>query len=357
MAMRNPPFVSLYNASATPLTPLNRLSDGLPTPVATDPLNPTGSLIGVSSYGKIPYLQQYNLTVQRELPHGFAATVAYVGALGRNQFLFNGCTSFNLAPAAAGAIQQRRPYYGIFPNAGNITVCGPWYNSVYQGLQSTLERRYANGLSILATYTWAHSIDNASGSAGTGATALPDNRVSERGNSILDLRHRFTFLTDYALPFGKDAKGIAGFLAKDWALNAIVVLSTGISMDVTNSAARTNTGGSDRPNVVGDPTSGFTQSVYQWFNTSAFAYQPLYTFGNAGRNVLKAPGRESLDMALHREFSIREGMRLQFRAEAFNVTNTAPFGFPGLAYGSSSFGVISSAGLPRNVQLALKLHF
>ena len=357
MAMRNPPFVSLYNVTATPLTPLNRFSDGLPLPVATDPNNPTGALIGISPSGATPYVQQYNLTIQREVGHDFVATVAYVGALGRRQYLFNGATSFNLAPPGPGAVQQRRPYYSVFPNASTITINGPWYNSVYQGLQSTLERRYKNGLSVLATYTYAHSIDNASGSSGTGALAIPDNRQAERGNSILDLRHRFTLLGDYALPFARNAKGITGILAKDWGVNAIVVLSTGISNDITNSAARSNTGGVDRPNVVGDPTSGFQQSVYQWFNTKAFASQPLYTFGNLGRNVLHAPGRKSLDLAIHRDFTVREGMRLQFRAEGFNVTNTAPFAFPGLAFGSPTFGVISSAGLPRNIQLALKLLF
>jgi hypothetical protein len=357
MALRNPPFVSLYNQTATPLTPLNRLSDGLPAPVATDPKDPTGAMIGISTSGKLPYVQQYNLTLQREIGYGFVATAAYVGNLGRRQYLFNGCTSMNLAPAAPGAVQQRRPYYGIFPNAGNITMCGPWYNSVYQGLQTTLERRFQSGLSILSTYTYAHSIDNASGSADTGATALPDNRQAERGNSILDLRQRFTFLTDYAMPFAKGSKGFAAMLAKDWGVNAIVVLSNGIPVDITNSAARSNTGGSDRPNVVGSPYTGFTQSVYQWFNPAAFAAQPLYTFGNLGRNVVHTPGRRSLDLAIHREFTIREQMRLQFRVEGFNITNTAPFAFPAANFGASNFGVISSAGLPRNIQLAAKLLF
>jgi hypothetical protein len=136
-----------------------------------------------------------------------------------------------------------------------------------------------------------------------------------------------------------------------------VVLSNGIPVDITNSAARSNTGGSDRPNVVGNPYTGFTQSAYQWFNTAAFAAQPLYTFGNLGRNVVHTPGRRSLDLAIHREFNIREQMRLQFRAEGFNVTNTAPFALPAASFGASNFGVISSAGLPRNVQLALKLLF
>jgi hypothetical protein len=357
MAMRNPPFVSLYNATATNLTPLNRLSDGLPAPVATDPNNPTGGLIGISTSGALPYVQQYNLTLQHEIGHGFVATAAYVGGLGRRQYLFNGCTSFNIPLPGPGAVQPRRPYYSVFPNASTITICGPWYNSVYQGLQTSLERRFQNGLSVLATYTYAHSIDNASGSAGTGATALPDNRQAERGNSILDLRQRLTFLTDYSLPFAKGAKGFPAILAKDWGINAIVVLSNGIPVDITNSSARTNTGGSDRPNVVGDPYSGFQQSASQWFNKAAFASQPLYTYGNLGRNVVHAPGRRSLDMAIHREFTIKEEMRLQFRCEGFNITNTAPFGLPAAGFGASNFGVISSAGLPRNIQLALKLLF
>jgi hypothetical protein len=358
MAMRNPPFVSLYNVNATPLATANRLQDGLPAPVPADPLNPTGSLIGVSTYGKVPYVQQYNLTLQREIGHNFVATTSYVGSLGRNQYLFNGCTSFNLAPpGSSAAVNPRRPYYSIFPNAGNITVCGPWYNSLYQALQTTLDRRFQGGLSILATYTYGHSIDNASGSAGTGATALPDSRQRERGNSILDLRNRFTFLGDWAVPFAKGSKGLVGVLAKGWGINAVVVLSTGIPFDITNSSARSNTGGSDRPNAIGDPTTGFTQSPAAWFNVAAFAAQPLYTYGNLGRNVLHAPGRRSLDLAIHREFVPKEGMRLQFRFETFNLTNTPPFAAPAAGFGSATFGTISSAGLPRNVQVALKLLF
>ena len=355
MAMRNPPFVSLYNVTASTLQPQNRLSDGLPAPVATSPTNPTGNLVGVSVDGKIPYVQQYNLSLQREVGHHFAATLAYIGILGRNQFLFNGATSFNLAPAGPGTVNPRRPYYNIWPNAGNVTICGPWYNSLYQGMQATLERRYQNGLSVLTTYTYAHSIDNASGSSGTGALAIPDFR--EHANSILDLRHRFTLLTDYSLPFGKNGKGFGSKLVKDWGVNAILVLSTGIAMDITNSAARSNTGGSDRPNLIADATSGFTQSPRMWFNTAAFQLQPLYTFGNLGRNALHAPGRKSLDLAIHREFAPTERIKAQFRFEAFNVTNTAPLAFPGTSFGASTFGVISSAGLPRNVQLALKLLF
>ena len=349
MALRNPPFVSLFTITTTPLTPVNSISDGLPLPVATSPTNPTGSLSGVAFTGATPYVQQYNLTLQRELPLGLVATVAYVGALGRRQYIFNGSVPVDLAPPGPGAVLPRTPYYSVFPNVSSIGIAAPWYNTSYQGLQATLDHRYQNGLSLLATYTWSHSLDNES--------TLLNSPKTERGNSFLDLRQRFTFLGDYAMPFAKGGKGPASMIAKGWMLQGIVVLTTGIPFDITNSAARSNTGGGDRPNVVGDPTTGFHQSIYQWFNTAAFASQPLYTYGNLGRNVLHMPGRKSLDLAIHREFIPRERLRLQFRAEAFNVTNTPPFGAPGGSFGSATFGVISSAGLGRNVQLALKLLF
>jgi outer membrane receptor protein involved in Fe transport len=349
MALRNPPFVSLYTLNATPLTPVNSLSDGLPLPVATSAANPTGSLTGVAFSGATPYVQQYNLTFQRELPKGVVGTVSYVGALGRHQYIFNGAVNVDLAPPGPGTILPRTPYYSVFPNVSSIAIAAPWYNTNYQALQATLEHRYQNGLTLLATYTWAHSLDN--------EPSILNNPQSEYGNSFLDLRNRFTVMADYALPFARGAKGPAAMLAKNWGINLVAVLTTGLPFDITNAASRSNTGGGDRPNAVCNPNSGFQQSVYEWFNTSCFAAQPLYTYGNLGRNVLHGPGRENLDLAIHREFSLRESMRLQFRAEAFNITNTPAFSAPGAAFGSGTFGVISSAGLGRNIQLALKLLF
>src|SRR5262249_18604243 len=290
--------------------------------------------------GATPYVQQYNFTVQREFPFGLVATVAYVGALGRRQYIFNGAVNVDLAPPGPGAIAPRTPYYSVFPNVSSIAIAAPWYNSNYQALQTTLEHRYHNGLSLLATYTWAHSLDD--------EPSIRNDPKAEYGNSFLDIRNRFTLMSDFAIPIGKRGAGPLSAIARGWGLQGIVVLTTGIPFDITNAAARSNTGGADRPNVVGDPTSGFQRSVYQWFNTAAFAAQPLYTYGNLRRNVLHAPGRKALDMAVHREFVPTEGLRLQFRGEAFNVTNTPPFGAPNGSFGSSNFGVINNAGLGRN---------
>ncbi len=350
MAMRNPPFVSLYTVTATPLTPISSLKDGLPLPVATNPANPTGSLTGVAFTGATPYVHQYNLTLQRELPWGMVATASYVGALGHKQYIFNGAVNVNQPAPAPGAIQARRPYNAFFPNVAAISIAAPWYNSNYHAMQLILERRFQKGFSLVSNYTWAHSIDD--------QVAMVNDRSIERANSFLDLRHRFTLTSNYDLPFGKNGTGLGNALIRGWRLNGIVVLTTGIPFTIGNSAARANTGTGDRPNLIGDPNlSGDQRTVSRWFNTAAFAAQPLYTFGNVGRNTMHAPGRAQLDMSIHREFSPKEGLKLQFRLEAFNVTNTPAFGAPGGSLGSTSFGVISSAGLPRNLQVAMKILF
>ncbi|HMF75079.1 MAG TPA: TonB-dependent receptor, partial [Bryobacteraceae bacterium] len=350
MALRNPPFVSLYTVTATPLTPLNRISDGLPLPVPTSAANPAGDLNGVAPVGSTPYVHQYNLTLQRELPWGLVATVSYAAALGHKQYIFNGAINLNQPAPAPGAIQPRRPYYSVLPNVSAINIAAPWYNTNYQSLQSTLEHRYKSGLSILATYTYAHSIDD--------QVQMVNDRKVERGNSFLDVRSRFTLLANYRLPFARKAQGFGGLLARNWTVNAVTVLTTGIPFNITNAAPRANTGGNDRPNLIGDPNlPDSQQSVYQWFNTGAFAAQPLYTFGNLARNALHSPGRKSLDLSIYREFIPTERFRVQFRAESFNLTNTPAFSAPGATLGSATFGVISSAGLPRNLQFGLKLLF
>jgi len=353
LALRNPPFVSLLTTTATNLAPSNKISDGFPPATATDPNNPTGNLAPVAFAGSTPYVQQYNLTLQHQLPKNFVATVGYVGALGRRQYIFNGTVNVNQPTPGPGSVNPRRPYYPIFPLVSNISVAGPWYNTDYHGLQATLERRFKSGLTLLSTYTYSHATDD--------FVQQENYPKQEYGNSYLDMRHRFTLLTSYDLPFGRTGKGAAAAVAHGWRVNAVVILATGLPFNITDATAQSNTGGTDRPNIIAgcNPTQGFTQNTYEWFNTGCFQYQPIYTWGNLARNYLHGPPHKELDLSIHREFRATERITVQFRAEAFNVTNTPAFGAPGSAYapGSATFGVISSAGLPRNIQLALKTLF
>jgi hypothetical protein len=217
----------------------------------------------------------------------------------------------------------------------------------------------------MSNYTWAHLIDDNPGTGGgkPGTGPFPqvvDNRHIERGNSDIDLRQRWTLLVNYELPFGKNLNGAAGFIAKGWQVNAIAAVQTGLTLTVQNSTNRANTGGGDRPNVIGDPRSGDgIQTVGRWFNTAAFQAQPLNSIGNVGRNTLYGPPLKSLDFSLFKDFKPTERTTLQFRAETFNLTNHPNFGNPGNQLGTAAFGVISDTAnaLPRNIQFALKLIF
>jgi len=187
---------------------------------------------------------------------------------------------------------------------------------------------------------------------------MSSNRRLDRGNSDIDLRHRWSMMVSYAPTLGASLNGIAGVLARGWQFNAIAVMQSGQTFTIQNSSARANTGGGDRPNLVGDPYA-LSQTPNQWFNIAAFAAQPLYTLGSVGRNTMYGPPTKGLDFSAFKDFQIREHTSLQFRAEIFNILNHPNFGMPGSSLGASNFGVISSTAnyLPRNIQLALKLQF
>lgn len=361
-AMRNPPFVSLLQITATPLNPVNQLANGLPPPLPVDPLNPTGNLTTVAMDVKNPFVHQYNLTVQRELTGELVLSASYVGVLGRDQY-FN--SNINQPLPGPGPVQARRPYVSLFPNVQNIGESHSWGTSDYHALQVTLDRRFSRGLNLQSNYTWAHLIDDypviGGGTAGTGPyLQITNDRRLERGNSDIDVRQRWTLMVNYELPFAHQMTGLKGAIAKGWQVNAIAVLQTGLPLSVGNAAARANTGGGDRPDVLRNPNlpSG-QQSINRWFDTSAFVPQALYTAGDLGRNTLTGPGVAELDLSLFKSFALSERKSLEFRAESFNVTNTPNFGAPGTSFGAADFGVISNTGnfLPRNIQLALKFLF
>jgi hypothetical protein len=356
-ALRNPPFVSLYTVAPSIYIPINTLSQGLPAAVATPAASPIGSLTPVAFDLKTPYVQQANFTLQQQLPLGLVATAGWLADLGRDQPI--GMPVDQPLPGA-GSLQPRRPYVSMFPNVTGITYYGNWGNSNYNGLQTSLERRLHNGLSVLATYTWSHLLDNLSGTIG-GSSALrySNDRAIEYGSAPYDVRQRFTLFLNYELPFGRSAKGAAAVLEKGWQLNAVTLLSAGFPFTVTNASSRSNTGGTDRPNAICNPVISGGGTVSQWFKTSCFASQTIYTAGNEGTDILVGPGLTTQDVSIFKDFYLKETKKLQFRAEAFNVTNTPNFGLPASAFGAGTFGTLSttSNNLPRNIQLALKLTF
>jgi hypothetical protein len=163
---------------------------------------------------------------------------------------------------------------------------------------------------------------------------------------------------NYEMPFARGATGVTAILAKGWQVNVISVMQSGTPFTVTNSSARANTGGGDRPNQIGDSELPEDErNVTRWFNTAAFEAQPLNTLGNVGLNSLYGPGLATWDVSGFKTFEAGAA-RVQFRIETFNLFNRANFDNPGVAFGSATFGVISATRTrARNIQLGLKVLF
>ena len=246
---RNPPFVSLYHIDTTPLQHINTLAEGFPLPVASDPANPSGFLTAIDFRLRTGYVQHYNLTLQREVAPGLVLNAGYVAVLARKQLY---TPDINLAPASAGDIQSRRRYAAAFPDVGPIKLANSWGTGNFHSMQFTAEQRFRNGLSFWSNYTWAHSIDD-NQAIGTGKPSagpspqLITNRRLERGNSDIDIRHRWVFMWNYALPFGRNLTRAASLVAGGWQLNGILRMQTGLPFSVFNASPRANTGGGTGP--------------------------------------------------------------------------------------------------------------
>jgi hypothetical protein len=248
-------------------------------------------------------------------------------------------------------------------------------SSIYHSLQTKLEQRFSGGLSYLISYTWSKSLDNGSGlfpgdnpsiSSSFRLQNLYDMR-GERSLSADDQAHRFVASYTYDLPWGPgrrylNSHSLWARVFGSWQIAGIALLRSGLPFGIDSTQNTTDSqGGRQRANRVGDGRLDRDQrSLRRFYDTTAFVNPPQYRFGNSPRNVLRAPGLVNFDLLVAKNFHLTETVRLDFRAEAFNLTNTPSFGFPGATVGTAQFGVIS-ATLPgadgRQVQFGLKLNF
>ena len=344
------------------------------------------------------YVQQWNLSAQRELSTNTVVEVAYVGSIithvGIPDTNLNQLTVEQLARGSALLARVPNPFYGTIPRSSSlgdptITVAQllkpyPAYTTVslyrnnvgttrYQGLEVSLRRRFASGLSFSAAYTRSTLVDDASsvfdasiltGPIANSPVADSFNRRLERDYSTGDIPHIFVSSMVWDLPAGagraRQLNGLLGAIANDWTLTAIVTLQSGVPIAVTQvTNANAFAGfGVQRPNLVGNPTlPADERTPGRWFNTGAFATAPQFTLGSASRNPVRGPSYRNVDVALMRRVRVASGPSIELRAEVFNLLNTPPLGAPAGVFGAANFGTITSAGDPRVVQLALKLLF
>lgn len=309
------------------------------------------SLTGGYPHMPMGYDQHWSFGLQRQLPGQSVLEVNYVGNRGVNLYEGN---PINDPLAGPGSIQPRRPY----PIFGGITYNGQDNSTIYHALQAKFEKRVSGGLWYLVSYTWSKSIN-------VGNTpSVGGDYAYERAVSSFDIPQNLTASAGYELPVGKGKKlltsgnWLANGVLGGWQLQGIVVLRTGRPFTPTISRDVANTGiGGQRPirlrsGQLSNPT------IAQWFDKTAFTLPANFTWGNSGANILREDRFKNLDLSLFKQFRINERSQVQFRAEAFNLTNSPSFSAPGSNIDTASGGVVTSTiSTPRNIQFGLKLTF
>ena len=267
----------------------------------------------------------------------------------------------------AGGQRQvtRATLLDTYPQFGGVSGYATMADSNYHAATLRVEKRFSQGLSMLLAYTFSKLIDNNTGDGGNNFAESGDNGVrnwdnlaAERSVSSNDLPQRLVVSASYELPFGKSGHPVYRGITGGWQFNAIASFQSGNVIAVTQNGTAF---GSGRPNAVGDPSLA-EPNIDRWLNRAAFANSPAFTFGNVARNLprTRSDGQNNIDLSLMKTFPIYERIKLQFRAEAFNFTNTPTFGNPAGNIDAGNFGTVTGLAAnsgARAFQLALKLYF
>jgi hypothetical protein len=306
---------------------------------------------------KTPYMQNWNFGVEHQFAQDVLLEMNYQGSKGTHLSSF---LNSNDAPPGPGDPDPRRewPYAGAFSELKNIAT------SRYEALTVKAEKRFSKSFSVLASYAWSHSIDLNSEFGGSS----PQNDACikcDLGDSGFDQRQVFNASYVYVVPGASSSNRLVKYALGGWEVAGITTLETGrafnigINFDNANNGARSN---AQRPDLIGDPFPSGFRSAYgpggAYFDTSAFAVAPQYTFGNLGRNALHGPAFHNTDLGAFKNFNLTERFRLQFRAEFFNAFNNVNFSLPDSTLGDTTFGSITDTDTSqRQIQFALKLLF
>jgi outer membrane receptor protein involved in Fe transport len=360
-----PDFVEIGFGTLDRINSRLTLKDGFPAVQLPATEVPGPNSVGISAPTRFmpsQYSQQWFFDVQRELPFDTLLTAGYAGTGTRQMSInLNYALPYDLAPSPVPLANRR--LWQFYTGVNRQQAMG---NLSYNAMLVKLEKRFSRGLTLLSAYTWSHTIDNSDEIGNNDGTGVlkPWDRRGNRANSLTDARHNYVVSATYELPFGKGKRWMgtpgraAGLALGGWQLSGIFSRTSGLPFTPTTSGGITNAGGADRPNRLRDGSLPAGQrSIDRWFDVSAFQVQPAFTYGNSGRNILTGPTLTNIDFSLAKSFAVTERLRLQFRAEAFNSTNTPFFGLPAANINTPGAGTINSAGEPRRVQFGLKAVF
>jgi hypothetical protein len=363
--------VNCASVSGAPTT----FDAGLPLPAPQSITSPSLSFVAEDPKFRSALMQQFNLQVEQQFGAN-VFTIGYVGNIG--QHLEQTINDINVPlPYNSGLTTASRPLSTVLPNLSGVNWLQSEGISNYNALQMSLQRRFSHGLAFDGNYTWSKAMSNNVGFSEEGDQgafeADPFNTHIDYGVAENDIQNRFALSVNYEFQYGKSWHGVEKEALTGWEVNSIVVWQSGKPFTVLNGGGGAANGianratpsynGNDRPEQVAD--SRGPKKYSEWFNTSAFVPQPLGTIGNEVRNSLFGPRFRHVDLSLFKTFPLTERVNMQFRAEAFDLSNTPnlyiPNNNPGnLQLGSANFGQVVNYDpnyVPRQIQFALKMQF
>jgi len=370
----NPPFTDTETIINTVTTPTNFMVNGFPAVPSVPTVgtkvkyvlpNAVPGVTFTSSwqdpYRKPSNAQDWNLTVEHQFTPTFLLSAAYVAAKGTDLLEH---MDIDQAVPGPGAVAPRTP----FPGWANINGMAAAGSSTYHSLQLQTQKRASHGLTFLASYTYAKSLGNVQINGGSVDQNYYD-RSADRGPTDMDVRNNLVGSYQWQLPFGSgqrfltSANGVTNKIVGGWIFGGIVSLYSGLPFTPALAVPTVNTGTGSYPNRICNGKLG-NPTVNLWFNPSCFVTPPLYTYGNAGVNILTGPGTHEFDFSLMKDIHIDEERYFQFRGEFFNIFNTPQFNGPNATIGVPGAGEVTSEGIPANfvrtsreIQFALKFYF
>jgi Carboxypeptidase regulatory-like domain len=362
---QNPPFYGSYLFQSDDITPVTTLSAGFPLQAPPSTTNPTGSVYYESPDFRPGIIQQFNFDVQRQLPGNVVFTVGYAGTRSTHLQTLN----WNLDTATPGPgidPPERRP----FPNLTYINGILSRGQGRYDSLQVKAEKQTSHGLYFLLGYTYSKAFDNGLYDDLGSILGVPYFPVltphnADKGLANIDQTHNFTASVLYQLPFGKgrrfggNARGLRQQLIGGWQLNLISHIASGFPLGLSTSSNNSGTAIGNRPDRI---CNGMLRNatVNEFFDVACFVDPAPGQLGNSSRTPLFGPDFVNFDTSLFKSFPLgfREGARLEFRTEVFNIFNHPQFANPGTTLDAAGFGQITSTvNNPRLIQFALKLLF
>ncbi|MEO8662838.1 MAG: TonB-dependent receptor [Bryobacteraceae bacterium] len=341
----HPILIALTSRTANSLFPVSTLAQGIPAVTAPDPGNGIIDIPGSVGFTGYPkkfergYIQSWNFTIQKQLPWGFAGQVGYVATHSTRQL-----ANLDLnAGQIPGAGADGKPYYVKWGRDAQTTELRPIGTGHYDSLQTSLQRRFAAGLALTVNYTFGKSlnyVDNSSYQPAIQALNYLNLNHSVVG---FDRTHNLAMTSVWELPFGKGKRwlsnrGVGSALLGGWQANTILSLISGSPFTVYADGTSLNMpGNSQQADQVGPVVLlGGIGADHPFYSQSSFAGVNEPRFGTSGFNILRGPGIINLDLGIFREFALTERFKLQFRAEAFNFTNTPHFDLPDSSVGDGA---------------------